>query len=69
MTQPIPAAPPSTTPRVDHNAEWDAPDDDVRRRHPSEVRDRGVLDSFGRAVSAPLQPQPEPPTTAPEDKQ
>jgi len=54
---------PSTKPvkkRVDHNESWDTPDDAAiePKHHADEVRDQGVLESFGRAVTAPVLPVP-----------
>ena len=43
--------------RKDHNAEWDADDpslEEWQRKGPQDVRDKGVLDSIGEAVSSPV---------------
>ena len=64
MTQPPNPAPTGPKPRLDHNAEWDAPDADQPPHEASEVRDRSVLDSVGRAVSDPLRPLAETPVPA-----
>ena len=53
MTQQSNPAPTAPKPRLDHNAEWDAPDRDQPHHEASDVRDRSVLDSVGRAVSIP----------------
>ena len=62
MNKPIPTASPNTKLHADHNAEWDSPDVE-RLHHASEVVDRGMLDSIGRAVSAPLLPPESLPAT------
>ena len=54
---------PSTKPgkkRVDHNESWDTPDDAAiePRHHADEVRDQGMFESFGRAITAPVLPVP-----------
>ena len=56
MTQQPNPAPTAPEPRLDHNPEWDAPDGPEPQHKPSDVHDRGVLDSVGRAVTDPLRP-------------
>ena len=56
MTQQPNPAPTAPKPRLDHNAEWDTPDGPELQHKPSDVHDRSVLDSVGRAVSDPLRP-------------
>ena len=66
-SHPDPAKPetkPNAVPkRQDNNAAWDAPDDAVPQlhHHRDEVRDLGVLDSIGRAITDAVLPQPEHP--------
>ena len=49
-----PAAGAPTRPRTDHNAEWDADDDERPDGDPADVKDAGPLESLGRAISSPV---------------
>lgn len=51
-------------PLHDNNALWDEPEDEVPPGDPHDLRDEGILESLGKAISSPVRDsQPEPPAT------